>query len=500
VTLTSGGSAAVQITTVRTATYVTSSTSPFQPFFTFKTKPLVLNYTAGIAGNGANSNITMSELNGFNCGGINCVDLSFIKPPVNGLNIGLNVTAVSDPPTNAARLSVNTLSFVPAGVYTIYVLGTPDTLNTPLSGTTYLGAKTNITLTVVASSSFAIAASPSTVIANVGTPSTTTVQVAGGKTFTGTVTLSTLSSSAGMTCNLSPASLTSTSSPWLIKSTLSCTTSAGGIYTVTVTGTSGLAFQTAIVTYISPTFTMTANPASLSVKAGQSGTVAINAKSINGFSGTLSLTASLSLSGSTTSLSPSSVILTPGITNSSTLTVTLPITAGGTYTITVTGATTVISQSVSITLTTGSANIVITSVSASTTSPTAGQTVTITVILNNTGTIAGNFSLWINWGSVKVAGPINDTIPAGQTKTETLTWNTAGFSAASNTIIAVVSTNGGNNGPSSQANGQTVALAAAPPPLLTATSIAIIGGIIAAIVVASLLVLFLRRKKPQKTP
>jgi hypothetical protein len=499
VTLTSGGSGAVQITAVRTATYTTSSASPFQPFFTFKTKPLVLNYTGGSVGTGANANITMSQLNGFNCGGINCVDLSVIKPPVNGLTLGLNVTSVSDPPTNAAKLSVNINAFVPAGIYTIYVLGAPDTLNTPLSGTTYVGAVTNVTLTVVASSNFAIAASPGTVIANVGTPSTTTVQVAGGKTFLGTVTLSSTSPSTGIACSLTPPSLIPTSSPWLIKSTLSCTTTAGGVYTVTVNGTSGLVFHTTIATYISPTFVMTASPTSLTVKAGQTGTSTINVKSINGFSGTVSLTASLTLPGSTTSLSPSSVILTPGITNSSTLTVTFPATVGGTYTITVMGASAGISQSVSVTITTGAANIVITSVSASSISATVGQTVTVTVTLNNTGTIAGNFSLWINWGSMKVAGPVNDTIPAGQTKPETLAWDTTGFSAGSNTIVAVLSTAGGLNGPSSQANGQSVALAAAPPPLLTGSQIAIIGGIIAAVAVVVLALVLLRRRKPPQT-
>jgi LPXTG-motif cell wall-anchored protein len=99
---------------------------------------------------------------------------------------------------------------------------------------------------------------------------------------------------------------------------------------------------------------------------------------------------------------------------------------------------------------------------------------------------------------MKVAGPVNDTIPAGQTKTETLTWDTTGFSAGSNTIVAVLSTAGGLNGPSSQANGKSVALAAAPPPL-TGSQIAIIGGIIAAIAVVVLALVLLRRRKPPQT-
>jgi hypothetical protein len=499
VTLTSGGSVNVVVQAVQTATYTTSTSSPFQPFFALTTKPLVLNYTAGTVGTGANSVITMAEFNGFSCGGLNCITLSYIKPAAAGLTIGLNPTQISDAPSNTATLSVNIAAITPAGIYTIYIVGVPGTgANGPSPGTTYLGAVTNVTLTVVPSSNFAMTSSPSTIITMIGTPGTSTIIVAGGKIFTGIVSLTTsITPSTGLACTMSPTTVTSTNSPWLKKSLLSCTSTTGGTFSVTVTGTSGFITQTATVAFITPSFSLTASPTSLTIKPGLSSTSTISLQSVSGFSGTVILSASVTPAGAGESLSLTSATLTPGGTNSSVLTTTIPPTAAGIYTVTVTGVSGSITQTASVVVSTGAANIVITSITQSPSSPTAGQIVTFTVKLNNTGAAAGNFSLWINWGSVKVAGPLNDTIPSGQAKTVTLTWDTTGYAAASNPILAVLSTAGGNNGPSSQLSGQSLPLAAAPPPIFSTTVIAVIAGVIAVAAIA-LAIILLRRRKTTK--
>jgi len=496
VTLTSGGFTAVPANAVETASYHTSSATPFTPFIKLKPKPLVLNFTQGTAGQ-ANSNVTMIELNGFSCGGVNCVTLSTIKPAATGLTISTNTTQLSDPPSNGVKITVTTNIFTPAGIFTLYVLAAPATSAAlqPALGPTYLSALTNITLTVVGSSNFAMASNPANVITSIGTAGTSTIQVAGGKIFTGVVGLSTtIIPSTGMTCSVNPTSLTSSTSPWLMTSVLSCTATTGGTYTVTVTGTYSTITHTTQVTFITPSFSLTSTPTSLTVLAGQTGTTALNLQSVNGFSGTVALSTSITPScANCASLSPTDVNVATGGTNSSTLSVTLPQNAAGSYVVKVTGTSGPITQTVQVTISSGSAKIVIVSVTPSSTSPVAGQTVTFTVKLNNTGTLLGNFSVWINWGSTRVTTPINDTIGPGSTKVETLTWDTTGFAAGSDTITVVLATPGGNNGPGSQLSSQTLSLAAAPPPLFNTTTLAIIGAaaVVAAIVVVALL---LRRR------
>lgn len=68
-------------------------------------------------------------------------------------------------------------------------------------------------------------------------------------------------------------------------------------------------------------YTVAANPASLSVIRGGSSSTTITLTSIFGYSGTVNLVATVSPSGPTTSLSPSSVALTSGSAGNSTLTV-----------------------------------------------------------------------------------------------------------------------------------------------------------------------------------
>jgi hypothetical protein len=501
--LTSGGFLNVQLKAARTASYATDQASPFTPFFKLSGSPMILNFTSG-ASAGSGSTITMTELNGFTCAGVACVNIVAAAPTsVKDLSASVTPGSLGDPPPpgNTVALGVSISRFTPAGVYTIILLGEPVIgSNAPLApATTYLGAVANVTVTVVATSDFVLGANPSTVVVDAGNIGNSKIFVAGGRTFTGTISLSqSVVPSTGLNCNLASTIISLTSSPSLKTSFLSCASIPGGTYTVTVNGVSGSTTHSAVVTYIVPSFVMSANATSLTVKPGSTGVSMINATSSNGFSGTVTMTATLSLSSSTLLLTPGSIAVKLGGTNSSILMITLPTTAGGTYSVNVTGASGAISQSIIISVATGSAHIVIVSVTASVTTPTIGQTVTFTVTLNNTGTISGNFSLWINWGSIKVTTTLNDTIAPGATKTETLTWDTTGLGAQSNTVVAVLSTTGGANGPSVQATGQAVALAAPAPPLLNNNQIFIIAGVIIVAAIIGALAVLLRRRKRQR--
>jgi subtilase family serine protease len=84
-----------------------------------------------------------------------------------------------------------------------------------------------------------------------------------------------------------------------------------------------------------PSFSLSASPSALTIKAGSSGSSTLTAASINGYSGTVALTVTAP-TGWTTSLSSGSISVPPS--SASTLTVTVPSTAkAGTYTIAVEG-------------------------------------------------------------------------------------------------------------------------------------------------------------------
>src|SRR5205807_201521 len=93
-------------------------------------------------------------------------------------------------------------------------------------------------------------------------------------------------------------------------------------------------------------FSVSANPTTVTTQAGSSAISTITMTSLNGFAGTVSLSTSVSPSGITASLSPTSITLTSGGTGTSTLTVTSSTV--GTYTVTITGTTGSLSHQVII--------------------------------------------------------------------------------------------------------------------------------------------------------
>lgn len=70
-----------------------------------------------------------------------------------------------------------------------------------------------------------------------------------------------------------------------------------------------------------PDFGVTSNPTSLTISQGASGTTAVTLNSLNGFAGTVNLSATVSPSGPQASLNPASISLSTGGSASSTLTV-----------------------------------------------------------------------------------------------------------------------------------------------------------------------------------
>jgi len=104
-----------------------------------------------------------------------------------------------------------------------------------------------------------------------------------------------------------------------------------------------------------PDFTISATPSSLTIIKGQSASSAITLTSLNGFAGTVTLSASLSPSikkGPVATLTPTSVTLASGGTAMATLLVSMGGgTATGTYTITITATSGSLTRTTTVTVT-----------------------------------------------------------------------------------------------------------------------------------------------------
>ena len=189
-------------------------------------------------------------------------------------------------------------------------------------------------------------------------------------------------------------------------------------------------------------FSISANPGSLSIAQGSKGTSTISTAVTSGSAGTVSLTASVSPSGPTAALSPTSV--TAG--NSSTLTVSVGSSvATGSYTVTVTGTegSAQHSTTVSVTVTSSGGGSNDFSISASPTSLTIAQGSNSTSKISTavTSGSAGTVNLA---ASVSPSGPTVSLSPTSVTagSSSTLTVTIGSSVAAGSYTVTVTGTEG----------------------------------------------------------
>jgi uncharacterized membrane protein len=201
------------------------------------------------------------------------------------------------------------------------------------------------------------------------TPSSQTVIQGGNTSYTATVTsLNGFNSSVGLTvsgcpsnttCSLNPTSVTPPANG-SVNSTLSVSTTSTtptGTYTLTITGTSGSLVHSTSVTLVvnapaKPDFSVSATPASRTIKRGSSTTYTATVKSLTGFNSSVALTVSGCPSRTTCTFSPSSVTPPANGSVNSTLTVsTKKQASAGTYTLTLTGTSGSLKHSTTVSLT-----------------------------------------------------------------------------------------------------------------------------------------------------
>jgi subtilisin family serine protease len=196
---------------------------------------------------------------------------------------------------------------------------------------------------------FALAATPSSRSAVVGSAATYTIAVTGKNGFAGTVgwSVAGLPSNVG-TASFSPPTVTGSGS-----TTLTITTAASaptGTYALTVTGTSGAISHTAGVTLVvtpAPDFSLTASPTYVSVLRRQAATYTVSTTPVGGFADTVALSLTGAPSGTSVSFAPNPVAAS----GSSTLRVTTNYqTPRGTFTLRINGTRGALTHQVTVTL------------------------------------------------------------------------------------------------------------------------------------------------------
>jgi len=231
---------------------------------------------------------------------------------------------------------------------------------------------------------FSLAASPSALTVTAGSSTSSTVNVGATGGFSAAVALSVTGAPAGVTATLNPTSVSGSGSSTLSVSTSSST--VAGTYTLTITGTSGSLSHSASVTLTInpqpvPDFSLTASPSTQTVTAGNGTSYTATVSAINGFSGAVALGVSGAPAGVTATLSPASV----SGSGTSTLTITTSSSAAaGTSTLTITGTSGSLTHSASVSLTVNS----VTPVCAVTTTNGPWQN---TAFANQTGTFTVAF-------------------------------------------------------------------------------------------------------------
>jgi len=389
------------------------------PDFSLSASPTSLTVAQGASGT---STVAISPLNGFT----GTVSLTASGLP-SGVTASLSPASLSG--YAGSTLTVIVGSEVPPGAYTATVTGT--------SGGLTHGATVTVT---VPAPDFSLSASPSVLSVAQGGRGTSTLTVSPLNGFMGSVSLSASGLPSGVTAAFSPASVAGSGS-----SVLTLLVGAGvppGNYSVTVIGVSGSLTRTTAV-YLTvtppPDFGLTVAPASVTVPQNGVGASTVKVSSLNGFSGTVALTAFGLPAGVTAAFSPGSVL------GSGPSTLALSVGASvapGTYTITVTGTSGSLTHTatVALTVTTGASTPDF-GVSLSPTSLNVGQgmTATDTITVSPVNGFAGSVALTATGLPAGVTAAFSpQTLSGGGTSTLTVTAATG--AAAGGSTVTVTGT------------------------------------------------------------
>ena len=255
---------------------------------------------------------------------------SAVTLAVTGAPAGVTATmasaGISAPGSGSSVLTITVGATAAPGTATITVTATGGGLAS--AGT--------VNLTIVPAFAVTTNLAAVTVQQGASTPVTLTTAIATG--FSGAVVLTASGMPAGVTVGFAPSAISAPGSGTSTAAIAVSNSVAPGVYSITVTGTSGSLRGTAVVsvTVVSPaSFTLTASPASVTLAPGTSATSTIKMTPGSGFTSAVTLSTSALPAGITVQFSASSVARGGG---SVTMTTAVgPAVAAGSYPITVKG-------------------------------------------------------------------------------------------------------------------------------------------------------------------
>jgi hypothetical protein len=279
------------------------------------------------AGGSAGYTVTINPTGGF-AGSVNLA--------LSGLPSGASGTFGTNPATTSSTLSVTTDSSVAAGSYPFTVTGTSGTLTHTATGTLVVSAPNP--------PDFSLSASPTSRTVGQGVNATSySVTISQLNGFSGSVDLTLAGLPVGATGTFSPTPATTAST---LNVTIGSSTPSGS-YVLTITGTSGsLSHSTTVTLVVTADFSISATPSSASTSGGGRVTYTVTVNSLNGFTGSVTLTVTSLPPKSTASFSPNPT------SSSSTLTIRTNRgqTPPGTYTVTITGTSGGVTHTTTVTL------------------------------------------------------------------------------------------------------------------------------------------------------
>ena len=270
---------------------------------------------------------------------------------------------------------------------------------------------------------YSVSVVPTATTVTAGSAANITVSQTASGNFNGTVSYAISGLPAGATATFTPSVIAGSGSSILNIATTSAT--AAGTYSLVVTGTSGTLQHTAnlslTVVSTGADFGLAATPASQSVTAGNRAAFTATVNALNGFTGTVTLTAAGLPAGATASFSPATITSA----GSSTLTIsTTAATAAGTYPLVITGTSGTLQHTANVSLTVVKpADFGLLAAPASQ-SVTAGNSATFTATVTALNGFAGTVTL-------AASG-----VPAGATAS----FNPASITSAGSSILTVSTT------------------------------------------------------------
>ena len=203
---------------------------------------------------------------------------------------------IQDMETTSSGIAQKTWSFTwtpPAtnvGNVNFYLIGLGAAGSAPTGpGNSIFTASYVLTPAAAATPDFSLSASPTALTVAQATSGTDTITVTPKNGFNGTVAFTASGLPSGVTASFSTTG---------VMTLAASSTAATGTSTVTVTGTSGsLSHTTTVALTVSaaapaPDFSLSASPSIVAISQGTSGTSTINVNPLNGFTGSVALTAS----------------------------------------------------------------------------------------------------------------------------------------------------------------------------------------------------------------